>query len=161
MIPIKSKSTEEDIKAYLYNRYSVFGGHTYIFSDRGGKFISKQFAWLAEELGFVKVYTSPQTPMGSSALECTHSFLKASIRKLIWNHNTDWDELANMAMMAYNVFLHSAAGESPFYLMFGCNTFLPTLFKLLLPKHRYMGDEECRIYLDTMGEIHMITVLNL
>ena len=38
---------------------------------------------------------------------------------------------------------------------------MPTLFKLLSPKIRYMGDEKCRIHLDTMREINMMTVLHL
>ena len=45
--------------------------------------------------------------------------------------------------------------------MFGWDTYMPTLFKLLLPKIRYMGDEKCRIHLDAMREIYIMTVLNL
>ena len=46
----------------------------HILSDRGGEFSSMQFAWLAKELGFIKVYTSPHTPMGNSVIECAHFF---------------------------------------------------------------------------------------
>ena len=49
---------------------------------------------------------------------------------------------------------HSSAEEAPFYLMFGGNSLMPTLFKLLLPKLRYMGDEGCKIYLDAMRNIY-------
>ena len=45
--------------------------------------------------------------------------------------------------------------------MFGHNTFIPTLFKLLLPKVRYMGDEKCRIHLDAIWKIYIIAILNL
>ena len=47
------------------------------------------------------------------------------------------------------------------YLMFRHDAFIPTFFKLLLPKLRYMGDEKCRIHLNAMPEIYMMTVLNL
>ena len=50
-----------------------------IYSDRGGEFSNKQFTWLAKELGFTKVHTSRYTLMGSSIIERTHSFLKASL----------------------------------------------------------------------------------
>ena len=59
-------------------------------------------------------------------------------------------ETGHIVTMAYNVFPHSSSGESLFYLMFGCDPFMPTLFKLLLPKHRYMGDKKCKIHVDAM-----------
>ena len=101
--------------------FSTFAGSKYILIDRGSEFPSKQFTWLANELGLIKVYTSPNTPTGNSVIEWTQAFLKASLRKLICNHHVDWDEIAHIATMAYNVFLHSSAGEAPFYLMFGCD----------------------------------------
>ena len=116
---------------------------------------------MAKELGFIKVYTSPYTLTCNSIIEWIHSLLKASIRKLICNHEIDCDETVHIATMAYIIFLHSSAGESPFYLMFGCDPFMPTLLKLILPKLRYMDNEKCRIHLDTMWEIYMMAVLNL
>ena len=68
-------------------------------------------------------------------------FSKGIYKKTVCNHQIDWDETVHIAAMAYNIFPHSSAGESPFYLMFRCDPFMPTLFKLLLPKLRYIGDE--------------------
>ena len=45
MIPIRSKSTEEGIKAYLTGMYSTFGGNHYILSDRGSEFTVKQLTF--------------------------------------------------------------------------------------------------------------------
>ena len=83
----------------------------------------------------------PYTPTGNSIIEHTHSFLKACITKLICNHQVDRNGRVHIATMAYNVFPHSSSGESPFYPMFGCDPFMMTLFKLLLPKLSYMGEE--------------------
>ena len=110
---------------------------------------------------FTKVYTSHYTLTGNSVIERTHSFLKASLRKIICNHYTDWDNIANIAAIAYNVFLHSSSGEAPFYLIFGWDAYMPTYFKILLTKIRYLGDKKCRIHLAAMTEIYMMTVLNL
>ena len=115
----------------------VLSGSEYMLTDRGVKFNSKQFTWLDKELGYFKVYTSPHTPSGNLVIEHKYPFLKASLWKLICNHNTDWDELIHVTTMAYNVFPYSSVGDAPFYLMFECNTFIPMLLKLLLPKLRY------------------------
>ena len=161
MITIRSKITEEVIKAYLTGVYYPFKGSEYILSDCGSEFTTKQFTFLAKELGFIRVYTSPYTPTGNSIIECMHSFLKASIRKLTCNNEVDWDKTVDIGSMAYNIFPHSWAGESLLYLMFGYDPFMPTLFKLLLPKCRYMGDKKCRIHLDAIWEIYMMAVMNL
>ena len=74
-----------------------------------------------------------------------YTFLsKCKIREFICNHYTDCNELAHMARIAYSVFPLSATGEALFTLM-------PTLFKVLLPKFRYMGDDTSKIDLYIMG----------
>ena len=88
-------------------------------------------------------------------IEQTHSFLEAPIRKLFCNHHIDWEEIAHIATVAYNVFPHCSAGEASFYLMFGCDPFMPTLLKVLLPKLRYMAEEKCRIHLDAKWVLNL------
>ena len=73
--PIRSKNTEDIIKTYLTGVYSTFRGSKYILSDCRSEFTSKQFDFLAKELGFPKICTSPYTPTGNSIIEHTHYFL--------------------------------------------------------------------------------------
>ena len=87
----------------------------------------------------LKDYTSPHTLLANSLIEYTYSFLKASIRKLFCNHNTYWNELAHVAMMAYNLVPHSSAGEAPIYLMFGHNTFYACTLQTIITKTQVHG----------------------
>ena len=73
MIPIRSKSTEYIIKAYLTGVYSIFRGSKYILSDCGSQFTSKQFDVLAKELGFIQIYTSPYTLTGNHLSENSYT----------------------------------------------------------------------------------------
>ena len=98
MIPLRSKCSDEVLKAYLTCVYLTFRGSKYILRNRGSDFTSKPFTWLANELGLIKVHTSPYTPTGNSIIEWTHACLKASLRKLICNHRVDWDEIACTAI---------------------------------------------------------------
>ena len=116
MVPIKTKTTEDVINAYLKYVYSAFGHSKYILSDRWGEFSSNQFTSLGKKLGFTKVHTSPYTQTENSVIKGTHSFLKASLWKIISNHNTDWDNIDCIAAIVYHLFPHSSSGETPFYL---------------------------------------------
>ena len=57
IIPTRSNSTKDIIKAYLTGVYATFGGTQYISSAHSGEFTSKQFEFFVKELGFIKVYT--------------------------------------------------------------------------------------------------------
>ena len=65
-VPLKTKTAEEVIQAYIDNIYSKFGGSMKILSDNGTEFKNKIFEQVAKELGVVhKLYTPPiiQHPM--------------------------------------------------------------------------------------------------
>ena len=62
-IPLRTKTSEEVIQAYIDNIYSKFGGSIKIFSDNGTKFKNKIFEQVAKELGVLhKLYTPPYHP---------------------------------------------------------------------------------------------------
>ena len=79
VIPIEDKKTETVIKAYIKYVYADKGGSKFILTDRGGDFSSEAMSYIAEQLGFTKVYTSPYSPKSNSFIERCHSFLKNSI----------------------------------------------------------------------------------
>ena len=59
-IPLKTKTTEEVLQAYIDNVYSKFGGSIKILSDNGTEFKNKIFEQVAKKLGVVyKLYTPP------------------------------------------------------------------------------------------------------
>ena len=59
-VPLKTKTTEEVIQAYIDNIYSKFGGSVKILSDNGTEFKNRIFEQVTKELGFkYKLYTPP------------------------------------------------------------------------------------------------------
>ena len=126
------------------------GGSKYILSDWGGEFVSAQMKELASELGFIKVYTSPYRPQGNSILECAHGFVKQSLTRVVANHQVEWDTAQHIVEMAHNVFPTRANRESPFFLMFNRDCYIPMLTWLLQPKLRYAGDEHMKVSFDTL-----------
>ena len=83
-IPLKTKTSEEVLQAYIDNVYSKFGASMKILSDNGTKFKYKIFEQVAKELGVVhKLYNPPYHPASDGRIEGFHAFLKACISKHI------------------------------------------------------------------------------
>ena len=148
-IPLKPKTAEEVLQAYVDNVYSKFGGSMKILSDNGTEFKNKIFEQVAKELGVVhKLYTPPYHPASNGRIEGFHAFLKACISKHI-APQLEWDDLVPLACAAYNFIPNEHSKESPFFLMFGRDPVLP-LNTLLDPKIRYLGNDFNVLSLDAI-----------
>ena len=159
-IPLKTKTAEEVLQAYIDNVYSKFGGSLKISSDNGTEFKNKIFEQVAKELGVVyKLYTPPYHPASNGRIEGFHAFLKACISKHI-SPQLEWDDLVPLACAAYNFLPNEHSKESPFFLMFGRDLVLP-LNTLLEQKIRYMGNDINIISLETMKNLYEIVATNL
>ena len=96
-IPLKTKTTEEVLQAYIDNLYSKLGGSIKILSDNGTKFKNRIFEQVAKEVGVVyKLYIPPYHPASTAKIEGFHAFLKACILKHI-SPQLEWDDLVPLA----------------------------------------------------------------
>ena len=99
-VPLKTKTAEEVIQAYIDNVYSKFGGSMKILSDNGTEFKNKIFKQVAKELGIVhKLYTPLYHPASNGRIEGFYAFLKACIAKHI-APQLEWDVLVPLACAA-------------------------------------------------------------
>ena len=159
-IPLKTKTAEEVLQAYIGNVYSKFDGLLKILSDNGTEFKNKIFEQVTEELGVVyKIYTPSYHPALNGRIEGFHAFLKACISKHI-TPQLEWDDLLPLACAAYNFMPNEHSKESPFFLMFGRDPVLP-FNSLLEPKIRYMGTDINIISLESMKNLYEIVASNL
>ena len=159
-IPLKTKTAEEVLQAYVDNVYSKFGGSIKILSDNGTEFKNKIFEQVAKELGVVyKLYTPPYHPASNGRIEGFHAFLKACILKHA-SPQLEWDDSVPLACAAYNFIPNEHSKESLFFLMFGRDPVLP-LNTLLEPKIRYVGNDINIISLEAMKKLCEIMATNL
>ena len=159
-VPLRTKTAEEVLQAYIDNVYSKFGGSLKILSNNGTEFKNKIFEHVAKELGVVyKLYTPPYHPASNGRIEGFHTFLKACISKHV-SPQLEWDALIPLACAAYNFLPNEHSKKSPFFLMFGRDPVLP-LNTLIKPKIRYMGNDINIISLETMKNIYEVAATNL
>ena len=159
-VPLKTKTAEEVIQAYIDNVYARFGGSLKILSDNGTEFKNRLFEQIAKELGVEhKLYTPPYHPASNGCIEGFHAFLKACIAKHV-APQLEWDALVPLACAAYNFIPNEHSKESPFFLMFGRDPVLP-LNTLLEPKIRYMGSDMNVLSLEALKNMYEIAATNL
>ena len=159
-VPLKTKTAEEVIQAYIDHVYSRFGGSLKILSDNGTEFKNKLFEQIAKELGVeYKLYTLPYHPASNGCIKGFHAFLKVCIAKHI-APQLEWDVLVPLACAAYNFIPNEHSKESPFFLMFGRDPVLP-LNTLLGPKLRYLGNDINIFSLEAMKNMFEIAATNL
>ena len=159
-VPLKTKATEDVIQAYIDDVYSKFGGSLKILSDNGTGFKNRTFEQVAKELGLeYKLHTPPYHLVSNGRIEGFHALLKACIAKHV-APQLECNVLIPLACAAYNFVPHEHSKESPFFLMFGREPFLP-LNTLLGPKMRYLGNDINILSLEVMKNMFEIAATNL
>ena len=159
-IPLKTKTAEEVVQAYLCHVYGKFGDSEKILFDNGTEFKNKLFKEVTNQLGVeYKVYTPPYKPQCNGKIEGFHKYLKSCIAKHIIN-NMEWDEFMELATASYNFVPNVTSKESPFFLMFGRDPYMP-LNKLLSQAKRYLGKDEGIPNLEVLQNLLQVTTTQI
>ena len=103
-IPLKTKSAEDVVWAYIDRVYSQFGGSEKVLTDNGTEFKNKLINEVCEQLGVKhKIYSPPYRPQSNGRIESFHYFLKACISKHI-TPQIEWDDVVPLACVVHTTF---------------------------------------------------------
>ena len=126
------------------------------------EFKSKLIAYLSQQPGMEEDLYFPLPSMQANGkLESSHRFTKDCIHTLFyrWCSGT-WDQLLPFATAAFNWFPNEHSQESPHFLHFGSDHYLPHLAVFLQPKLRYLGSDKVMICLDKLRQAYKLAALN-
>ena len=158
-IPLKTKSAEDVVQAYIDRVYSQFRGSEKVLTDNGTEFKNKLINEVCEKLGVKhKIYLPPYRPQSNGRIEFFHYFLKACMIHI--TPQIEWDDVIPLACVAYNFLPNEHSKESPFFLMFGGDAILP-LNKLLQPQVHYLGNDENILLMQALKNIYEVVAQNL
>ena len=159
-VPLKTKTVEEVMRAYMDHIYSNFGGSIKILMDNGTEFKNKLFKEVVKKLGTeFSIHSPPYRPQSNRKIEGFHGFLKTCISKHI-NYGLEWDELTPMATACYNFFPNCNARESAFFVMFGRDP-INKLNMLLHSARRYFHDDNGLPNLEALKNIYQVVAQQL
>ena len=80
-------------------------------------------------------------PQGNGKLEVFHKYLKPPLMKLCENDADNWDKYINQVLASYHVTPHLATAETPSFLVYRRDPYLP-LHQLLEPTQQFLGDPD-------------------
>ena len=104
---------------------TVWGCPTYLLSDNGPQFGSKEFQRRCREFGIEKIYSMPYHPQGNGMVESFHQFLVRSVAAYVGQTSWNLVDIVASVLLAYRSTPHPMTGESPYRLMTGMDFVLP------------------------------------
>ena len=158
-IPLKNKTAEEVVKAYLNHICCVFGPSKKILTDNGTEFKNKMWEDVYKLLRMQHRVTPIYSPQCNGRIKGFHRFLKATVGKQI-QKGLEWDDLVWKDTSTYNFFPTESSGISPFFLMFGCEAAAKHIL-LAEESTKYVGDSEGILNLKLMQQLYHIIAYNL
>ncbi|KAI5753631.1 hypothetical protein M8J77_001985 [Diaphorina citri] len=123
-IPNQEATTVADC---LINHWvSRFGVPLELHSDQGRNFESQVFQEICSVLGIKKTRTTPLHPQSDGMVERFNRTLLEHLRKVVDDHQREWDKHIPLFLLAYRSATHNSTGQSPALIIFGKEMRLPS-----------------------------------
>ena len=117
--------------AFIKEVILIYGPPDGLTSDNATNFTAHQIQELYEALKIHKIYTTPCHSKSNGAIERTFRTFHDLISKYQHTRQSEWDDYVPPVAYAYNCSIHSATGETPYYLAMGREPMFPyNLIKL-------------------------------
>ena len=85
---------------------SRFGAPAFFHSDQGRNFDGNLMHEIHELMGLKKTYTTAYNPQCDGLVEKQNRTMQDIISDFVSEHQTDWDEMFDQAVFAYNTSVH-------------------------------------------------------
>jgi hypothetical protein len=160
-IPLKRKNAEGITDTLLREIFCPFGSPKTLITDNAKEFNSRTLLDILETFGIRHRNVLAYNPR-ANLVERTHSYLKRCLRSF-FTPGSDlhaWHSNLKFATFSWNAVPHKGHDESPFFLMFGRDPFLP-VHRLLEPKLRTLFQEDSKINLDELYRNWMRAMMQL
>jgi hypothetical protein len=139
-IPIAQQDAETIAKEFVVNIILKMGTPKQLLTDQGANFLSELFKNVCRLLRIKKLQTTAFRPESNGGLERSHRVLTEYLRHYVNADQTNWDEWIPYAMYVYNTTVHSATGYTPFELVYGFQSTLPSALQET-PSLQYCYDD--------------------
>jgi hypothetical protein len=123
---IENKEAETVAKAIFNKWFCKFGIPVQIHTDGGKEFVNKLSNELFTLLNVQHTKTTPAHPQCNAQVEVFNKTVKKYLASFIDDTMLDWENFLPALMLSYNTSYHSTIARTPFELLFGEKTRLPS-----------------------------------
>eukprot|EP00624_Nannochloropsis_granulata_P001817 evm.model.NODE_1887_length_28976_cov_48.374657.1 len=102
-----------------------YGAPEKLISDQGSEFISHDFQSVCDNLRIRRALTTTAHPQANGLVERTNRTLIGILRRFLQGTDKNWDYYLPFAQFAINTSLSRTLQETPYYLVFGRDPYLP------------------------------------
>ena len=139
-VPTERQDADTVARAFVERIVLVYGTPQVVQTDQGSNFMSEVFRNTCSLLKFRKIQSTAFHTESQGSIERSHRVLAEYLRHYVSGDQTNWDAWVPFATYVYNTTQHSATGYTPFELMFGRPSTLPSAVKGP-PEPRYNYDD--------------------
>ncbi len=125
-IPIPQQDAETIAKAFVERIVLIYGAPRILQTDQGANFVSEVFRTTCKILRIKKIQSTAFHPESQGGIERSHRVLAEYLRHYVDEDQMNWDHWVSFATYSYNTTKHSATGFTPFELLFGRLSTVPS-----------------------------------
>ena len=125
VVVLTETSSQTVWQVFFVRWLTIWGCPTYLLSDNGPQFSSKEFQSRCREFGIEKIYSMPYHPQGNGVVESFHQFLTRAVAAYVGQTSWPFVDIVASVLLAYRSTPHPSTGESPYRLMTGMDLTLP------------------------------------
>jgi transposase InsO family protein len=124
--PVPRQEAETVAREFVTQIILKMGTPNKILTDQGSNFLSEIFKNTCKILKIKKLQTTTFHPKSNGGLERSHRVLKEYLRHYINEDQDNWDEWVPYAAYVYNTSTHTSTGYTPFELVYGFRSSMPS-----------------------------------
>ena len=128
-MPIPQQDAETVARKFVLEVVLKFGAPMQVLTDQGSNFLSELFKNTCKLLKIRKIQTTAFHPESNGGLERSHRVLAEYLRHYVSEDQTNWDVWLPYGVYVYNTTVHSATNFTPFELVYGFRSEVPSALR--------------------------------
>jgi hypothetical protein len=139
VVTLPDKKADTAVKAFVEQLVCVHGAPECLLSDQGKEFLNDVLWCMNDDLAIHKLNMLTYHPQMDRLVEQFNATLQGMLSMYIADNQCNWDTYLPYVLVAYQLTMHNATWETPFFLVYRWDHYLLLDVSLGLPQWEQLG----------------------